>query len=132
MRTRRLAHPFTTKGHPMRYMLLLHGREESVHTTPPEQVEEIAAFLARFDDELMMSSELDWAEVLASEINADLVDPSGAVQHTWLNADSQPLERIWVVRVADEARAHEIAAALAAGTRSVIEVRECLPSAQRP
>lgn len=116
----------------MRYMLLLHGREESVHTTPPEQVEEIAAFLARFDDELMMNSELDWTEVLASEINAETVDPAGVVRPTWANAASQPLERIWVVRVADEARAHEIAAALAAGTRAVIEMRECLPSAQRP
>ncbi len=63
----------------MRYMLLLHGREEDVHATPPERVEEVAAFLARFEDELTSGSELDWTEVLASEVNAVVVEPGGAV-----------------------------------------------------
>lgn len=116
----------------MRYMLLLHGREEDVHATPPERVEEVAAFLARFEDELTSGSELDWTEVLASEVHAVVVEPGGAAREAWLNAVGLPLERVWVVRVSDPERAHEIAAALAAGVGAPVEVRECLPSAQRP
>lgn len=74
----------------MRYMLLLHGREEEVHAAPPERVEEITAFLARFEDELMSGSELDWTEVLASEVNALVVGPDGAARETWLNAEGLP------------------------------------------
>ncbi|XPP27238.1 MAG: hypothetical protein ACNYNX_03380 [Leucobacter sp.] len=116
----------------MRYMLLLHGREEEVHAAPPERVEEITAFLARFEDELMSGSELDWTEVLASEVNALVVGPDGAARETWLNAEGLPLERVWVVRVADPDRAGAIAASLAAGVGAPVELRECLPSAQRP
>ncbi len=116
----------------MRYMLLLHGREEDVHVTSPERVEEIAAFLARFDDELMSGSELDWTEGLASEVGALVVDPDGDSREAWLNAGGLPLERVWVVRVPDAGRARAIAARLASGVGAAVEVRECLPSAQRP
>lgn len=116
----------------MRYMLLLHSREEDVHATAPERVEQVTSFLATFDDRLLQHSELDWTEVLGSELNAETVEPSGVVRDGWVNAAGLPIARIWVVRVADEGRARAIAAELAAGTGSTIEVRACMPSAQRP
>lgn len=116
----------------MRYMLLLHGREEDVHEARPERVEETAAFLARFEDELVSRSELDWAEVLGSEVHAEVVEPGGRVRPGWCNASGLPLARLWAIRVADPERAGELAAQLAAGTGSPVEVRECMPGAQRP
>ncbi len=116
----------------MRYMLLLHGREEDVHATAPERVERVASFLATYEDALLQRSELDWTEVLGSEVNAETVEPGGEVREGWANAEGLPVARIWVVRVVDEARARAIAGELAEATGSTIEVRACMPSAQRP
>lgn len=116
----------------MRYMLLLHSREEDVHTASPDSVEDATAFLARFEDELVSRSELDWSEVLGSEVHAEVIDPGGRVRSGWCNPDGLPLARLWAIRVADPERARELAAQLAAATNYAVELRECMPTAQRP
>lgn len=116
----------------MRYMLLLHGREAERLQRSPEWREEAAAFIARFDDELATSSELEWTEVLDADPQAVIVGPGEAPRPGWCNADGKPLTRIWVVRVETAERAAELAGMLAGELDTWIEVRECLPSAQRP
>lgn len=116
----------------MRYMLLLHGVETEFRDRTPEQAEEVIGFLSRFEDELASRSELEWTEVLDDSRHADLVDPEGGARPGWFNADGAPLERLWVVRVADQSRAQDLAGLLAAELGTPVEVRECMPTAQRP
>lgn len=116
----------------MRYMLLLHWKEADLHVRSPEWAEEAVAFLARFDDELATNSELEWTEVLASEVNAIHVGPGEVSRPGWYNSSGKPLSRVWVVRVESSERVVELAGQLAGELDTWIEVRECLPSAQRP
>ncbi|RGE20774.1 YciI family protein [Leucobacter sp. wl10] len=115
----------------MRYMLLLHGREAEFQRRTPDRREAAVAFLARFEDELAVGSELEWTEVLDDEEHAVLVGPGGTGEG-WFNSEGSPLQRAWVVRVQDRERALELAARLARGVDSPVEVRKCLPGAQRP
>lgn len=115
----------------MRYMLLLHGRTAEFHQRAAEELEAALGFLVRFEDELAGRSELEWTEVLDADTQAEVVGPDRAVRKGVANADA-PLMRVWVVRVPDQARAWELAGALAEGIGMPIEVRECLPGAQRP
>lgn len=117
---------------PLRYMLLLHWKEADLHARSPEWAEEAVAFLARFDDELATNSELEWTEVLASEVNAIHVGPGEVSRPGWYNSSGKPLSRVWVVRVESSERVVELAGQLAGELDTWIEVRECLPSAQRP
>ncbi|MFT4233135.1 MAG: hypothetical protein QM606_10230 [Leucobacter sp.] len=116
----------------MRYMLLLHGRVAELHDRPADRLEEVLGFLVRFEDELAISSELEWTEVLDAEDQAEVVGPDREVRKGWANAGAAPLMRAWVVRVRDQARAWELAGALAEALEMPVEVRECLPGSQRP
>lgn len=115
----------------MRYMLLLHGRAAKFHHRDADALEAALAFLVRFEDELAGRSELEWTEVLDDEAQAEVVGPDRAVRKGAVHAEG-PLMRVWVVRVPDQARAWDLAGALAEGVGMPIEVRECLPGAQRP
>ncbi|MBK0421866.1 hypothetical protein JD292_07240 [Leucobacter sp. CSA2] len=126
----------------MRFLLLHHETEEDLAARPAEEVESAVAFAARFEDELAARSELEWGEVLGADEAAIVVSPGGSVEpasagpgavRTGSGAGSAPLlRRVWAVRVADEARARELAADLADGIAARIELRECLPASQRP
>lgn len=116
----------------MRYFLSWHTRQAEQQERSPAWREETAAFLARFEDELYASSELDWVEVLNPESQAIVVGPGKEVRSGFYNEGGKPSARIWVVRVTDRDRAVEIAAKLAGQLDTWIEVRECLPGAQRP
>lgn len=48
----------------MRYTLSWHIHDKELRGRIPAGREEAAAFLARFEDELFVSSDLDWVEVL--------------------------------------------------------------------
>lgn len=116
----------------MRYMLLLHTRESEMRQRTPEWIEEAAAFLARFEDRLASASELEWSEVLGDEDAAVVVGPGGVTNPGWYNESGKALSRVWAVRVADPERVRELAGELAGELDTWIEVRECMPSAQRP
>lgn len=61
----------------MCYILSWHIHEAELHARSPAWREEAAAFLARAEDELFVSSELDWVEVLDPESHAIVVGPGG-------------------------------------------------------
>lgn len=116
----------------MRYLLSWHIRESELLARSPEWREEIAAFLAEFEDALLAESELDWVEVLDPESQAVVVGPGGETRDGFYNEGGKPSARVWAVRVRNRERALEIAARLAGQLDTWIEVRECMPGAQRP
>lgn len=119
----------------MRYLLFWHARDEELRERSPEWLEEVASFLALFEDDLAQSSELEWAEALAPEHHALLVGPGGESSETRkgaYNVEGKPLTRLWAVKVDERNRVMEIANRLAGELDTWIEVRECLPSSQRP
>ena len=64
----------------MRFILSWHIHETELRERSPAWREEAAAFLARFEDELFVNSELDWVEVLDPESHAIVVGPGGEVR----------------------------------------------------
>ena len=116
----------------MRYLLSWHIREAEMRTRSPAWREEVIAFLARYEDELFVNSELDWVEVLDPETQAIVVGPGAEVRSGFYNAGGKPSARVWAIRVANRQRAIDIASKFAGQLDTWIEVRECLPSAQRP
>src|SRR5690625_7661714 len=116
----------------MRYLLSWHIRESELRGRSPAWREEVVAFLAKFEDELFTSSELDWVEVLDPESRAIVVGPGAEVRQGFYNEGGKPSARSWGSRVASRDRAVEIAAILAGQLDTWIEVRECLPGTQRP
>lgn len=116
----------------MRYILSWHIREAEQQARTPAWREETAAFLAQFEDELFVNSELDWVEVLGPESQAIVVGPGQEIREGFYNAGGKPSARVWAIRVTDRARAVEIAAKFAGQLDTWIEVRESLPGAQRP
>ncbi|MBL3688147.1 hypothetical protein D3248_14465 [Leucobacter zeae] len=116
----------------MRFMLMLHGTDAEYRSKPPEWVEEVVGFLTSFEDGLATRSELEWTEVLGPDARAEVVGPGGATREGWYDEQGEPLRRIWVIRVPDRERAVELAELLAGELDAWVEVRECLPGAQRP
>ena len=116
----------------MRYVLSWHIRETELHDRSPAWREEAVAFLARFEDELFVASELDWVEVLDPELQAIVVGSGAEIRSGFYNQGGKPSAKIWGIRVASRERAIAIAATLAGQLDTWIEVRECLPGAQRP
>lgn len=116
----------------MRYILSWHIRESELLGRSPAWREEIVAFLARFEDELFSTSELDWVEVLDLESQAVIVGPGAEVRKGFYNEGGKPSARFWAIRVASRERALEIASIFAGQLDTWIEVRECMPGAQRP
>lgn len=123
---------FVSQEFGMRYLLSWHIREDELRQRSPAWREEIVAFLAQFEDELFVNSELDWVEVLDPESQAIVVGPGEEVRPGFYNEGGKPSARIWVVRVEGRDRAVEIAAKFAGQLDTWIEVRECLQGAQRP
>lgn len=116
----------------MRYLLFWHIRDAELHGRSPEWHEEVASFLAGFEDELAAGSELEWTEVLAPGAQSVVVGPGAELRHGVFDVEGTPLARVWAVRVADRERAVALAAKLAGELDAWVEVRECLPGAQRP
>lgn len=116
----------------MRYLMSWHIREHEMADRSPEWREEVAAFLAVFEDELLASSELEWVEVLAPESQAVVVGPGSEIRDGVYNAEGKPSARVWAVRVDTRGRALEIAARIAGELDTWIELRECFSGAQRP
>lgn len=113
----------------MRYLLLVQD------ALPDEDAERAAArveldvaFAARFEDELLAASELEWGEVLGPVSRSRVVGPDG---EAWAGGVTG-VSRVWAVRVGTVERAHDLAERIASGLGVNVEVRECLVGAQRP
>ena len=116
----------------MRYMLMVHRLDADALERSTEWIEETVGFLARFEDRLATTSELEWSEVLGSDAHAELIGPDGAASPGWFNTSGKPLRRMWAVRVSSHERAIELAEELAGELDTWVEVRECMPTSQRP
>ena len=116
----------------MRYLLLASEPETPQHHTDSwaVHIEAAVAFCARLEEELAASSELEWSEVLAPADHARSFAADGSV--TEGTAGAPALTRLWAIRVADAARAAELAARIARELTARVELRECLAGAQRP
>ena len=71
-----------------------------------------AAFLARFEDEPFVDSELDWVEVLDPESHAIVVGLGGEIRKRFYNEGGKPSARVWAIRVANCERTVELHALL--------------------
>lgn len=115
----------------MRYLLLVQGFLPGEGVEPErdaKRVESAVAFAAKFDDELLATSELEWSEVLGPTGHSRVVGPDG---EAWAGGVTG-VSRVWAVRVGTVERAHDLAARIASELGVNVEVRECLVGAQRP
>jgi hypothetical protein len=120
------------RGTTMKYMIMVFDEEARLRARPLEAIEQMVAFLVRLDDELAQSGELIYSEVLEHGDSAALVEQSGTVSRGTFNIADVPLSRYWVVKVAEESRAIEIAASMATVLDAPIEVRRCVEQSLRP
>lgn len=116
----------------MRYLLMFHGFEDAQIAKGPLWLEEAMAFLLKFEDELALNSELEWAETLDDEENSVVIGPGGETREGWYNEEGKPLRRLWAVRTSDPERIKQLAGQLAGELDTWIEVRKTLPTAMRP
>lgn len=115
----------------MRYLLLVQGFLPGEGADPERDavhLQSAVAFAAKFEDELLASSELEWSEVLGPTDHSRVVGPDGAA---WAGGVTG-VSRVWAVRVGTVDRAHDLAARIASELGANVEVRECLVGAQRP
>lgn len=116
----------------MKFMIMEFGDEPEVHAKPPGWAERMAAFMVQLDDELAHSGELVYSEVLEDGAGAHLIDRHGGMHNGSFTGHPSPLQRFWVVKVPDEARAIAIAAKIAEVVGSAVEVREVRAQSLRP
>jgi hypothetical protein len=116
----------------MRFMIMVFGERADLHAKPPEWIEQMVAFMVRLEDELAVSGELVYSEVLEGGESATLVDQRSGTRPGTYNASDPPLSRYWVVKVPAESRAIEIATSVAVAVDSAVEVRQCMEQSLRP
>ena len=116
----------------MKFMIMVFGEQADLKANPPEWSEQLTAFMVQLDDQLAQSGELVYSEVLEYGSSATLVDRHGGSPRGSFSGATKPLSRFWVVRVAAEARAIDIAASIAEVLGSAVEVRHVMESSQRP
>lgn len=116
----------------MKFMLMAFGDEKDLHTRPAQWVENATSFMAHLDDELASSGELVYSEVLEDGGGATVVDRRRRFHHGSITGRGFPLSRFWVVKVATEQRADEIAGSIAEVLGSAVEVRQVMEGSQRP
>lgn len=113
----------------MRYLLLVQGAApEENAARDAGRIEADIAFAAKFDDELLAASELEWSEVLGGADRSRVVGPDG---EAWAGGVTG-VSRLWAVRVGTVDRAYDLAARVASELGVNVEVRECFAGAQRP
>jgi len=116
----------------MKFMIMVFGDEKDLHSKPPQWAEQSTSFMARLDNELAHSGELVYSEILEDGGGATVVDRRRRFHHGSITGRGFPLSRFWVVTVASEDRANEIAGSIAEVLGSAVEVREVREGAQRP
>lgn len=113
----------------MKYMLMMFGSAgEMMQTRSPEWIREMIAFMVNIDQELTESGEMVFNAGLADGSTAKLVHGDGLVTDGPFAEAKESIVGYWVLDVASEDRAHEIARSIAAYS-GVVEVR---PLAEEP
>jgi hypothetical protein len=113
----------------MKYMIMTFGDQAGLAAKSQDWIREMIAFMQAIDLDLRESGELVYEEGLA--------DPSQAIT-VRMNADGptptdgpfvasrMSLAGFWIVDVADESRAIEIASRIVAFIQEPVEVRQCM------
>jgi hypothetical protein len=111
----------------MKYMIMMFGEAATMmETRSPEWIDEMMAFMFQIDKDLRESGELVFQLGLADGSTAKLVTVEGgapAVTDGSFAPSKESLIGYWVVDVAGEARAIEIASQIAGVTGGPVEVR---------
>lgn len=113
----------------MKYMVMTFGEQSGLEEKSPEWVRGMIEFMHRIDDELAEAGELVFQQGLADAPEAKTVQVRDGAPVTAagpFGASGESLAGFWIVDVADEARALEIAAQISAAAEAPIEVRACL------
>ena len=113
----------------MKYMIMTFGGTSGLQGKSPEWINEMIEFMQRIDVELTESGELVFQQGLAdpSQARTVKVQQGGPVATDGPFAESrESLVGFWVVDVANEARAVEIAARISQAADAPIEVRQCM------
>ncbi|MGP3911701.1 YciI family protein [Nonomuraea sp. 10N515B] len=112
----------------MKYMLMQFGDEAVLSGKSQEWVQQMIKFMIEFTEGLKRSGELLADEGLALAPHAKVVsleDGAVAVRDGTFAEPSQSLAGWWLVDVADETRALELARQIVAGAGEPVEVRQC-------
>jgi hypothetical protein len=111
----------------MKYMLMMFGDAATMtQTRSPEWIREMIAFMTKFDADLRESGELVYDEGLADGSKAKTVgleDGVPVARDGQIAGDGASLIGFWVVVVASETRALEIASRVVAFIEAPVEVR---------
>ena len=113
----------------MKYMIMTFGDRSGLEGKSPEWIKGMIEFMRNIDIELSDSGELVFQQGLAdgSEAKTVQVDDGTLVATDGPIAQSkEALAGFWIVDVADEARAIEIAGRISEAAEAPIEVRACL------
>jgi hypothetical protein len=113
----------------VKYMIMTFGDRSGLEGKSPEWIKGMIEFMRNIDIELSDSGELVFQQGLAdgSEAKTVQVDDGTLVATDGPIAQSkEALAGFWIVDVADEARAIEIAGRISEAAEAPIEVRACL------
>jgi hypothetical protein len=113
----------------MKYMIMTFGDRSGLEGKSPEWIKAMIGFMRRIDAELSESGELAYQQGLADASEAKTVKVTGGTRTAAdgpVVAPAQSLAGFWIVDVADEARAIEIAGRISQAGDAPIEVRACM------
>ena len=113
----------------MKYMLMTFGDRSGLEGRSIDWIKGMIEFMMRIDIELNASGELVFQQGLANAPEAKTVRVAGGSRIAAegpVAAPAQSLAGFWIVDVADEARAIEIAGRISEAAEAPIEVRACM------
>jgi hypothetical protein len=113
----------------MKYMIMVFGDRSTLVDRSQEWVDRLIRFMHQIDRDLESAGELVFQQGLADPSEARTVAPSTTRMTATAGSVIAPVDALagfWIVDVADEARAVEIAASIAAVTEAPVEVRACM------
>ena len=110
----------------MKYMIMTFGDQSALAGRPPEWMKNMVAFMKQIDADLSSSGELVYQQGLADPSQAKTITAPGerpVVTGGPVAAPGDSLAGFWIVDVASEARAIEIAGQITGMTEAPAEVR---------
>ena len=113
----------------MKYMIMTFGDRSGLEGRSTDWIKGMIEFMMRTDTELTASGELVFQQGLANAPEATTVRVAGGTRTASegpVATPAQSLAGFWIVDVADEARAIEIAGRISEAAEAPIEVRACM------